>query len=78
MASGSVEGWRAAVEPVLKAHPRAAYAMAAAEKLAAEGVRDDPIDDATHTDVAMIGLEEFGLNFIHISSVLICLKKSTF
>lgn len=30
VASGSVEGWRAAVEPVLKAHPRAAYAMAAA------------------------------------------------
>jgi hypothetical protein len=30
VASGSVEGWRAAVEPVLRAHPRAAYAMAAA------------------------------------------------
>jgi hypothetical protein len=30
VASGTVQGWRAAVEPVLREHPRAAYAMAAA------------------------------------------------
>ena len=30
VASGTLEGWRAAVAPVLSAHPRAAYAMAAA------------------------------------------------